>query len=273
VSIEEHLRANPDDAHAWLVYADQLLERGDPRGALVRTPRRLTTQEVKAWRGIIPAAAATRWLHGFVVAIELPIEARTPHTLAAILDEPEARLVGALCLRPASGSDDDCQVPQAVPVEGDALAAILASDLRRFRALAIQHQPLGEAGVRALVRVGPLVTLDLRYGALGDAGIERLVASPLLDGVRALHLQRNGITEHGARMLAASPKLAMLETLDLRFNPLGAAGAGALAASPHLGRLARLVVYPDDIGEAGVRALAASPRLPLATRRYWSARA
>jgi uncharacterized protein (TIGR02996 family) len=270
-ALEDQLRANPDDAGAWLVYADHLIEVGDARGMLVRAPRRITTQELARWRGVIPAGCATRWLHGFIVAIELPLDERMPHTLATILGEPQARLVGALCLRPPGHRDVKLHVAGDVLV-ADPLAGALALDLRRFRTLSIQHVQLDIAALAA-ARVGPLVALDLPYGELGDAGIARLVGSPLLDGVRTLQLQRNGITEEGARLLAGCPRLAALERLDLRWNAIGADGARAIASSPHLGRLAKLLLYPEDIGREGIDALATARTLPLEARRYWSARA
>jgi uncharacterized protein (TIGR02996 family) len=279
-SLEQQLRADPDDAAAWLVYADALIEQGDPRGTLVRIPRKLTTQEEKAWRGVIPIACATRRLHGFIVALELPFEPRMPPTLAAILEEPQARLAGSLCVRHVSyryGDDDKLVIPApSGPHFADTLATnatvrdpLLALDLRRFRRLAFQHVSLGDAGIAALAtaRIGPLVSLDLSYCELGDAGIAKL--SRLLEGVRSLSLPRNGITAAGAHLLAGCSALAQLEHLDLRFNPIGPDGARAIASSPHLGRLARLIVYPDDIGSAGVEALAT---MPGAARRYWRAR-
>ncbi len=36
VSFVLHIRANPDDETARLIYADYLEERGDPRGELIR---------------------------------------------------------------------------------------------------------------------------------------------------------------------------------------------------------------------------------------------
>jgi hypothetical protein len=69
--------------------------------------------------------------------------------------------------------------------------------------------------------------LDLSNNALGDEGAAALAASPLLAGLRVLHLGRTCVGDAGARALALSPHLGDL-TPHLDGNRISAAVTGML---------------------------------------------
>ena len=257
--LEQQLQANPDDDDAWLVYADFLLERGDPRGDCIRERRQPDASEREQWRGGIPALAISEWRCGFVVGIDLPLDARTPHTLRTILADPEARFVSSLRLRRArSWSNDDYHVSPAIETDGDPLTAVLELDLSRIRAFGLPYQRFAERFDedeigRILGTLGSLVSLDLRYCDLGDSAAVLLARTPGVRSLRRLHLQGNRIGEVGARAIAASPYLRDLELLDVRYNPIGAAV-----------ELPGMLAYPEDVGEASfVKRFVAPDRPPV----------
>jgi uncharacterized protein (TIGR02996 family) len=72
--------------------------------------------------------------------------------------------------------------------------------------------------------------LALRLPGFGDAGVEELVASGLIDRLQGLDLCRCGITDDGAQALAACPAVRRLEYLHLDNNLLSLVGIDALAA-------------------------------------------
>ncbi len=274
--LEAHLRAQSDDLGSWLVYGDWLQETGDPRGELVRLEHEqarsgglaaeidaLVARHRDGWRGVIPAKAATRWLHGFVVGITVPFDGRAPATLAAILADPQARFVTSLHLRTSREHDDDeLHVdPTAEPVP-DLLDAIAALDLRRIHDLSVAYARLGDTKLRQLLtwQLGPLRSLDLRYNELRDRGVETIAGAPLVSGVRSLYLQRNEITGAGVRALADSPHLRALELLDLRHNPLGDARALAHVKTVYVDRgLVMLDRRPVERRDWQLDGLALSP--------------
>jgi uncharacterized protein (TIGR02996 family) len=135
----------------------------------------------------------------------------------------------------------------------------------------------------ARLRVRRLRVLDV--GAVMD----KLVAAPLLAGVRELDLCGADLGTAGVAALARSPHLKRLDALDLGFNALEDAavehlarssgfealtqlalndndritgdGLRALAESPFFAGLTALDVSGNDINETGVRALVASPSM------------
>ncbi len=72
--------------------------------------------------------------------------------------------------------------------------------------------------------------LALRLPGFGDAGVDELVASGMIDRLQGLDLCRCGITDEGAQALAACPAAQRLEYLHLDNNLLSPIGLDALAA-------------------------------------------
>lgn len=60
-AIERQLLANPDDSAAWLVYADALLERGDPRGDVIALGEQLRRGDSSVAARYAERCRAARW--------------------------------------------------------------------------------------------------------------------------------------------------------------------------------------------------------------------
>jgi uncharacterized protein (TIGR02996 family) len=85
--------------------------------------------------------------------------------------------------------------------------------------------------VRAVCRsshLRALTHLQLRCCDAGDAGIQEIVESGLLDRLKVLDLRFGAVTDAGARLLAEQPATARLELLDLAENRLTADGIARL---------------------------------------------
>jgi len=148
-------------------------------------------------------------------------------------------------------------------------AAALAPLWERLVHLELEDEPIGDAGLAALVTEGAsalhtlalrgcgltdasiallagraklprLHALSLRDGRFGPAALARLVASPLAHGLRSLDLRECQLSADAAAVLAGAPALAGLHTLDLRDNALDEASLVRLARSPHLRGVARI---------------------------------
>lgn len=290
-ALEQTLRERPDDAGAWLVYGDWLLEHDDPRGALIQLEHRhararaseraalrreidaLVKRHQARWSAALPVGVtAVAWRYGFVTKIGVLWSEDAPAAIARALREP---FVAALAIETRRHGEDgeeeeeideDGEPIEAAPVEIGALAAI---ELGRLRELDLGYVPIGAPGAEALAAATSLVrleALDLRYTRIGDDGLAALARSPLAGSVRRLRLQRNGITAAGVHALGRFERLV---ELDLRYNELGPEGAQALLAAPFIGSLARLGLYRTDVGGAGAEELARSSRLAPALRSYW----
>lgn len=216
--LEAQLRKNPDDAGAWAVYADWLLEHGDRRGELVRSGREPTREELQAWRGPVPSDRFVTVRHGFITAVELPCTEHGIAFLGPLLADPASTLLSSLVLRPWVYADN-AALPAAVPVEFplDPIDAVLALDLQRLGALAIRYLALGDDHVAALAGSRLSITeLDLRYTGLTDERLARLLEAPWFENVRRLHLQGTVVTDALAERLAAHG----LDFLDIRDSDL-----------------------------------------------------
>ncbi len=295
-ALEQTLREHPDDAGAWLVYGDWLLEHDDVRGALIQlehrhararvSERAALRQEIDAlvkrhrarWSAALPpGVVATAWRYGFAVKVVVRWSEDAPGQIEQALREPFVTALRIGALRGNKGDDDDDAFDEEEldedgepiappPVEVGALAAI---DLGRLIELDLAYVPIAAPGAGAIAASASLVrleALDLRYCGIGDDGLAALARSPIAGRVRRLRLQRNGITAAGVHALQRFERLV---ELDLRYNELGPEGAQALLAAPFIGSLARLGLYRTDVSEAGARELARSSRLAPALRSYW----
>lgn len=76
-----------------------------------------------------------------------------------------------------------------------------------------------------------LTHLCLRLTDFGDAGVEEIIASGLINRLRVLDIQGGCISDEGAKALAACPAVKNLQFLNLRSNALTADGVAALKAA------------------------------------------
>jgi Ran GTPase-activating protein (RanGAP) involved in mRNA processing and transport len=164
-----------------------------------------------------------------------------------------------------------------------------------LRYLLLDHNPLGDAGARALSEAmsgnPDLRILSLRYNLIGPDGADALsrhviggmrltelrlrgnrigdvgaaaIAAALLRGsvtVHVLDLMDNGITAEGATALSRATAAApALEVLELDANPIGEAGARAVLDALNARKVARgMTVAPaPETGDA------AAPETPVA---------
>lgn len=218
--LEAQLRQHPDDAAAWAVYADWLLEQGDRRGELVRSGREPTHEEKQAWRGPVPSDRFVTWRHGFITALELSCTEPGIAFLGPLLADPASTLLSSLVLRPWV-YDDNAALAAAAPSEPsiDPIAVVLAHDLRRLGALAIRYLAMGDDHVTALARSTLSITeLDLRYTGLTDEHLARLLAAPWFAQVRRLHLQGTAVTDESAEQLLEL-RLRFLDIRDTALTP------------------------------------------------------
>ncbi|MBX3250486.1 MAG: TIGR02996 domain-containing protein [Myxococcales bacterium] len=209
--LEARILENVDDVAAYLVYADWLSERGDPRGELVAVQARLAetpddpalkareaallATHAKDWLGPLAGQGdkhvAVTWRLGFVDAIRLgpPVDAYetselvSPETIEAIMRLPHADLVRTLIL--GSKDYDD------YPTSWDDLV----------QALAEQGVPRGLS--RLSFDCGGM--WDISSTELGDLS----VLYPRLQRLRELHVHMGAMT-FGAMDL---PELRSLEVV------------------------------------------------------------
>ncbi|MFV8752354.1 TIGR02996 domain-containing protein [Nannocystaceae bacterium ST9] len=275
-ALEARIREDPDDAEAWKVYADWLLDQGDRRGELILLERHpdasrdpqlrssiaaLVAEHRASWTPAGLYAQSCEWRGGFVVGATFRVSDRyDPDTLARALADPRARFLIDLRL------DIDASLATKV------VASMAKVDFGRLRSLRAIHHGRGDALARVLAKQRGLnlATLDLRNSVLTNNGLVELADSGQLRGLRALHLQNNKFAGKGLAALARA-ELGALELLDLRYNQITEVGAAALASSPQLGALRSLYLYAADLGPAGVHALASSTTLPHDIVRYWRA--
>ncbi|MEU6039806.1 TIGR02996 domain-containing protein [Actinomadura sp. NPDC047616] len=306
-AIEQKLRDQPDDPALWLAYGDRLLERGDPRGTLIRLEQRrarvgpadrdavereiaaLVQEHRRSWDAETPPGVtvlARRYGFATKVAVEWS-------DTAPVLIEQALRgtFVTALRIAPPAHAEDehlywdehlDEDGQPAPSVEVGALATL---DLGRLVELDLSYLRIGALGAKALA-----VSTYFRSEASAD---NALTVSPATGRIEVLDLRYCHVGDTGLAALAASPsfggvrrlrlqrnaltaegvrslhRFEGLTELDLRYNQIGEEGAQALLAAPFTGSLRRLLLYPADVGDVGVKMLASAPRLSPALRSYW----
>jgi uncharacterized protein (TIGR02996 family) len=184
-----------------------------------------------------------------VAVLDLGYQGSDVGPLARLLDSPHLAGLTALRLRYTQG--------QGVR----ALAG--ARHLGQLETLDLGASHFGVEGLELLLQahLPSLTRLHLNASALGNAGVQRLAAAPLLEQLTGLDLTMNNIDSMGVKALVRSPRLRRLSCLHLGFNEAGDSGVAALAGSARLASLTRLYLGRNRVGTAGVQALAASPHL------------
>jgi uncharacterized protein (TIGR02996 family) len=296
-SFLQAIRANPDDDHLRLIYADWLEERGDPRGEFIRVQIELMKPELDPERQKelvfrqeeLIHAHRTEWLQPFNKLFSHVHFRRGFPFLAVINVDCFLEMADKLCrwepienlqlcgtrefLRELAQFRD----PNAHPQEfaglsfeaeelDDAAVATLASSplLRSIKNLSLGRNRCAITGTRALASspyLEHLVELDLSQNPIEDLGLQAVIASPNLSRLKRLRVSRCSIELTGARALARSPLLGQLELLDLSSNPIGDTGVRVLSGSAYLSGLTELNLADTGLSSIGIEAFAQSPHV------------
>jgi uncharacterized protein (TIGR02996 family) len=258
-TLQDQIRANPDDWDSWLVYADWLTDEGDSRGQMIvlehqlaggalppqeRSKARQRLDALKARhqperlrRWACPAGTALIWRHGFVVGVRFPRGPGWAEALAHLAAHPAGPMLSTLALS-----------NHAMGTEG--LAVLLKSPvLPRLARLNLWGNQLDAQAAALLARqaeLGSLLSLNLWNNRLGDEGAAALAEATSLGALVDLDLGDNQISRNGAISLAHATGLRSLRALRLRRNRLGDEGALALARAS-LAALTEL-----DVGDTGL---------------------
>jgi uncharacterized protein (TIGR02996 family) len=293
----EAVRASPHDDAPRLMYADWLMERGDPRGefiqlqcVLAQMPRNDEHREATERRcaevlrlhqdqWLRPlrelGVGAFRFSRGFVEAVTVPAARFLALAPALFAVEP----IQAVCL--------------PSPQSRDFTALASSAHLARVRGLAVMGCDVQAADVRALVgsrHAAGLTGLELADGThMGLEAVRELTESAGLPNLRYLrlhessrttrdlvgclaearglrnltnlHLPRIGLTSKTLLELLTSPALPNLSTLGLWNNHLGDAELLRLLDTPALARLRALNLNTNNLTRRSAEALAAWPSL------------
>jgi uncharacterized protein (TIGR02996 family) len=286
--------ADPDSDDARRIYADLLVEHGEPRGEFILLDLALDgpcsirrREQLSARRAELYKAHAKRWFpyaiagmrthHGFLQAIKGSLKQLKIAGSKVFAAEPvtEVEVTGA--------SDEDFIEPLLAvkwlprvrrlilrgTVGDEGFAQLCASPaLASLRALNVNGNELGADALADLGDGLPRCTsLVLSGNPLGDDGLAGLRRWKHLPAIETLYLSRCEISGKGLAALLGGLALPRLDKLCLADNDeLGDAGAGAIAASAAgLPKLRHVELAGTGISEAGVRALAAA-RLPALRR-------
>lgn len=115
----------------------------------------------------------------------------------------------------------------------------LAPKLRRARRLVLSSNPIGDAGLRALLKAGALANVEdlwLSSCNLTDASAHAL-AEASLPKLRGLWIDSNALTDEGVTTLIRAPLFAQLEGVSLYRFGMGEGPKALLAGHPLEGGL------------------------------------
>jgi uncharacterized protein (TIGR02996 family) len=283
--LDDLLRAiveHPADDGARLVYADALLQAGDPRGELIVRQCRgdaapdLVTQLMPAWSELLgPDVRIDRFERGFPAVIDLYLSEE--HGLAA-LDHAPIRYLKLRHSRwdihdEANEPDDfDHSILEPDPV---ALAAVFANDSRtpRIPTLDLSHAAWGDTAMPVLL-AAKLPALRALYISDEDcssdvaACVARAIERNATLALRELALCGDSYGDASAflRVLCATPRAGSLRTLMLDNCGLTDDDMPVIAESPHLAALEHLGLTggsntTNEITDDGMIALVRSPHL------------
>lgn len=274
--------AAPDADPPRLVYADYLMEQGDPRGEYIAvqvqlqqriTPARrrhakareqelsrhqfgsdaaklVSSQRFAMRRGFIDEiwAQASSFAKGAaeLLAVEPVRYANLNNATGAHIKKLlDGQIIGRLAGLRLGGEPD--------------LAALAASEqLRSLRRLNLSWCQIGDEGLETLVGGGNLrvESLTLNDCQIGDAGVVALAESEAMTHIKRLFLSRNEIGDEGAAALARSPNLRDMVVISIGGNEdLGDEGGRAFADTELAGKLHRLEITQAEFSENTASAL------------------
>jgi uncharacterized protein (TIGR02996 family) len=228
---------DPENDDAKRVYADELLQAGDPRGELIQLELALAGP----------------------LAIRRRDQLRQRHTelRAAWFSTWFPYKVGAIRTRGGFASSVRATFGQL-----RAAGALFATE--PVVEVAVELDPANAAELAGAPWLGRLRRLIVR-GGLGDAGLTALWSSPGVAQLRALNVTGCGVGPSalaGADLSSPGDALPVLDTLVLSGNPLGDAGLAGLGRWPGLARLETLYVSRARASLVGLEALLAGGALP-----------
>jgi uncharacterized protein (TIGR02996 family) len=236
------IKLHPEDDARRLVFADWLMEQGDPRGELLHMQverSRLSPRDPKC----------------------LAYEDRERALMEQHADEWFGPLVKEALWKSERGllHLDVAASVFFIP----AWQAWLASDAfawaERLRVHGLsREQARTLAGCAYLEH---LTTLDLWESGVRNEQVRTLAPSPHLRNLHTLILSRLRLGPSSAVALAKAPSLCGLRELVLSHNRLGDSGVRSLALSPHFGGLQRLELQANELTDDAVAALVESPTL------------
>jgi len=279
--------ADPRSEAARLVYADHLIEHGDPRGELIQLQCRLEHvawddpdrrtlarrvadllgQHESAWTRDVRGLGFDDHLHqvtlrrGFVekVTITAAQHAVIPALRALTpLREVHLRVRDGAALAPLGEA--------LAEVEAISMHAASTEARRAFAAAFARWPHTGR--IRQLHVAGPEV-VDVIASAPALAGLETLrvmslarglgalAAAPHLSTVKTLELPRATIGHEGAGLLAGSRVLANVTRLQVEGGSIDAAAGRALAGAAFAPNLVQLRIHENVLGPDGTAALVA----------------
>jgi uncharacterized protein (TIGR02996 family) len=262
--------AHPEDEASRRIFADWLMEQGDPRGEFIlaecelallprhdpRWPdladreRELLAEHGKTWAGpLADLVSGYEFRRGFVERVTLPAATFLTRGHRLFANSP-VRDVRLLPMLGGPTIDKIAACPHLTR-----LAALELSGMRLFDEdcqLLVDH----------LAQLDGLTSLNLRNTHIGAPGVALVLDSPRLPHLHTLDLSANKtyFVYRGAQFLG-SPSLSRLRALHLGLTGLGDEGATLLAANAHLGKLHTLALWNTTLGNRGVEALAESPYL------------
>ncbi|WAS97391.1 TIGR02996 domain-containing protein [Nannocystis punicea] len=279
------IRARPEDDGPRLALAQQLRERGDPRGEFIELQcavarcddeddargelearaEALLAAHAEEWHhelGLRPGEAT--WVRGFVDTVSL-----TPGRIAAARERlVRGAPVRGLHLR---GLADDVEALEST-LRDPLLSVITALDL------CAEGNDIGPDGAIALAEATHLTQLRelrLRDNRIEEEGGIALAGATHFAGLTKLDLRSCQVGTEGVKALAAATQLANLRELwlgctffDSGRTPCRDEGVFALAAASHLNQLVTLDLQWNEVRLAGARALAAAPQFA-GLRELW----
>ena len=228
--LEAAIHANPDDASAYLVYADWLQSKGDPQGEFVMLHQKDPKGALKKHKKNLLGSLAEwpmdqkygktldiEWQHGFMKSVKMTWEGfddgdggDAAEELAELLDLPAARFIQSLRIGPFP-SDDEMSLQPFVDVleEKKAPAGLRELFLGDRGDWDISSTYSGNFG--PLAAVFPKLQKLTLHG--GHHNFGKNVSLPEL---KELKLQSGGLSKSVLKDVMAA-KLPKLESLDIWF--------------------------------------------------------
>jgi uncharacterized protein (TIGR02996 family) len=268
--------AAPEDDAPRLVYADWLIERGDPRGELIHLQcalgrprhgarmlvyrrRETVVEESIAQLEKREAALLRKWGKTWMAPLRPYI--RTWAWQRGFLDNITA--VAWMFLTAIEKARDSSPITRLTlnGWQAEHPVALFANVLPSLRVLDMSHNRITGSIARSILTAGlftPVHTLTLTGNPLGDDGVEPLVE---LSNLRSLALTKTAITSTGLRRLG--PLIERLEELVVSWNQaLDSTWPRYLAGARQLRELDCTATNHDD----RALALLAELELPALTR-------
>lgn len=230
--------AAPDEDPPRLVYADYLMEQGDPRGELIAVQVQLTQRITPARRKVARRREQELLAQNKFGAEETRGVAERFKLRRGFVDEVWAS--GPAFARGARGllEKEPVRLVNLTGVQTSHIKKLLDDGvIGKLIGLRVSGDEIDLSDLAASEQLRSLRRLNLSLSEIGDEGLEKLLGGGNLQ-VESLTLNECAITDAGAVALAGSEAMRHLEKLFISRNEIGDEGAAALARSPHIGEMA-----------------------------------